>query len=113
MPIKRSATVMRLSDLEFWERFALCAGCWSPDHTDGTRWRTWAEYFATYSLVRAELLAERQDQGRWPPMAEFSMACYLAGKDPMKGRLAYDKAVEAWTTRPPRRQRGEQRHETH
>ena len=95
MPTKRTAIVMHLSDLEFWELFAFSAGCWSPGHCAGTRWRTWAEYFETYELVRAEFLAASRNG--WPPIAEFTRAHFLAGRNPTDGRADYDDAYEAFT----------------
>lgn len=92
--IKRSATVLRLSDLTFWEWFMFIGGCWQPDRHEGTRWRTWAEYFAAYEQVRDELLAQQRQ--RWPPLAEFTRAAYIAGKDPREGRAEFEASFAAF-----------------
>lgn len=95
MPKKRTTPgpTLTLSDLSFNERFALAASWWRPGCQAGTgtpRFSTWAAYFATYDLVRAELLASCR---RWLPFAELARERFLAGADPLDAAGAFQQAI--------------------
>jgi hypothetical protein len=95
MPIRRAggASRLRLHDLTFDERFALISSWWHPGHTrPGLRFTTWAEYFAVYEQVRAELLPGR----RWLPFAECALPIFKAGGDPLSAIAAHDEAYQRY-----------------
>src|SRR4051812_21737908 len=100
MPVKRPVQAMRpamrLSDLTFQEKFALMCSWWEPGTTiraaQNLRFTTWAEYFAVYEQVRAEMLAETHR--RWPPFAELALPLFQRGADLGAASTAYDAAVD-------------------
>lgn len=92
MPTRRTIPTLTLADLNFDEDFALRATWWRPGSPFPTRWRTWADYFRTYVLVRAELLAQSHP---WPPFAETALAVFQ--RDPDRFDPEEAKALDAAT----------------